>query len=178
MMLSTEVLEASKAIVQSLLAKRKVLACGNGGSASDAQHFVGELVGHFMMDERPGLPAIALSADTSVITALGNDFGYGQIFARQVEALAESGDVLIGISTSGDSENVVGAFKEARKKEVTCIGILGRGGGQLKKLSDIALVVPSSNTQTIQEMHIHLIHTICELVEQQLFIKNKVALPE
>ncbi|HET6528801.1 MAG TPA: glycosyltransferase [Balneolaceae bacterium] len=177
-MLSTEVLEASKMIVQCLMAKGKVLACGNGGSAADAQHFVGELVGHFMMDERPGLSAIALTADTSVITALGNDFGYGQIFARQVEALAESGDVLVGISTSGDSENVIEAFKEARKKEVTCIGILGKGGGELKELSDVALVVPSSSTQIVQEMHIHLIHTVCELVEQQLFIKNKVALPE
>ncbi|HEX6982685.1 MAG TPA: glycosyltransferase [Balneolaceae bacterium] len=177
-MLSTEVLEASKVVVKCLLAKGKVMACGNGGSASDAQHFVGELVGHFMMNERPGLSAIALTADTSVITALGNDFGYDQIFARQVEALAEKNDVLIGISTSGNSGNVIEAFKEAHKKDVTCIGILGKGGGELKELSDIALVVPSSNTQTVQEMHIHLIHTICELVEQQLFIKNKVALPE
>lgn len=177
-MLSMEVLEASKVIGRCLLRKGKVLSCGNGGSAADAQHFVGELVGHFMLDERPGLPAISLTADTSVITALSNDYGYDQVFARQVESLGNEGDILIGISTSGNSKNVIEAFKAARKKDVLCIGILGKDGGRLKEFSDLALVVPSNNTKTIQEMHIHLIHTICELVEQQLFIKKTNALPQ
>ncbi len=177
-MLSTEILEASKVISECLLSNGKILACGNGGSAADAQHFVGELVGQFNMEDRPGLPAISLTADSSVITALGNDFGYAQIFAQQVEALAKDGDVLIGISTSGNSENVTEAFKRAQAKGVTCIGILGKDGGELIEFSDIALVVPSDNTQTIQEMHIHLLHTICELIEHQLFVSANVALPE
>jgi phosphoheptose isomerase len=169
-----EVLEASKVIGRCLLRGGKIIACGNGGSAADAQHFVGELIGHFILDDRPGLPATSLTADTSVITAIANDYGYDQVFARQVEALGKPGDVLMGISTSGNSPNVIEAFKKARTKEITCIAILGKDGGELKRYSDISLIVPSSSTKTIQEIHIHLIHTICQLVEQQLFMKEKV----
>lgn len=177
-MLSTEIMEASKTVSECLLSNRKIMACGNGGSAADAQHFVSELVGQFNMEDRPGLPAVSLTADSSVITALGNDFGYEQIFARQVEALAEEGDVLVGISTSGTSENVTEAFKQAQIKGVTCIGILGKNGGEAAEYCDIALIVPSLNTQTIQELHIHLLHTICELIEHQLFVTDEVAQAE
>jgi phosphoheptose isomerase len=149
----------------------KVLICGNGGSAADSQHLAAEFVGRFVIPNRPALPAIALTADTSILTAWSNDFDYSEVFSRQVEAYGQPGDVLIGISTSGKSANLVKAFKAAKQKEMICIGLLGKDGGDVLELSDIALVIPSTSSQRIQELHINILHTICELVEQQLFLQ-------
>jgi D-sedoheptulose 7-phosphate isomerase len=157
-----------EAIVEAYRNNRKVLICGNGGSAADAQHFAAELVGRFKM-ERFGLHAVALTTDTSILTAIGNDYGFEKIFARQVEALGAEGDILVGISTSGNSANVVEAIKVANKKNMTVIALLGGNGGKIKDMADINLTVDSSNTPRIQECHILVIHTICDLVEKALF---------
>ncbi len=162
------ILEAAEAIGDCFLQGGKLLICGNGGSAADAQHFASELVGRFKQEERPALPAIALCADGSVLTAWSNDMGFDRSFARQVEALGRPGDVLVGISTSGRSRNLVEAFETARRSGLKCIGLLGRDGGDLRPLSDICAIVPSSDTQHIQEVHIALVHMICELVEQRV----------
>lgn len=143
----------------------KILLCGNGGSAADAQHIAAELVGRFSHARR-GLPAIALTTDSSALTAIGNDFGFEQVFARQVEALAREGDVLIGISTSGNSRNVIEAVKVARNMGVTTIGLLGGGGGVLKDLVDHVLIVPSHDTPRIQECHILIGHIWCAMIDE------------
>lgn len=147
----------------------KVMVAGNGGSAADAQHFAAELVGRFRLD-RVGFPAIALSTDTSVITAVGNDYNFKEIFARQIEALGRQGDVFVGISTSGNSENIIRAVQECMKMGVTTICLLGNGGGRLSSLADIPLIVPSTITSKIQEMHITLLHLICGEVEKNMQI--------
>lgn len=147
----------------------KLLICGNGGSAADAQHFAGELVGRFQVADRPALPAIALTADTAVLTAWSNDSSYDSVFARQVEALGRPGDLLVGISTSGRSRNIVQAIEAGRRLGMKTLAILGGDGGALRRLADLAIVVPSSDTQRIQETQILLIHLLCELVEQRLF---------
>ncbi|MBT4376302.1 D-sedoheptulose 7-phosphate isomerase [archaeon] len=149
----------------------KILVAGNGGSAADAQHLVAELVGKYKL-ERASLPAIALTTDTSILTSVGNDFGFENIFKRQLESLGNEGDIFIGISTSGDSNNLVEAMKEAKKKGMVTIGFLGRNGGTMKYLSDYSLIIPSNNTPRIQEAHISLIHIICELLENKLFGQN------
>lgn len=146
----------------------KLLVCGNGGSASDAQHMVGELVGRYML-ERRGIPAIALTANSTVITAITNDYDYESVFAKQVRALGEEGDILIGISTSGNSANVVNAFEQARELGIKTVGFTGRNGGKMKQCSDYLLNVTSDKTPRIQEMHILLIHTICGLIERELY---------
>lgn len=145
----------------------KVLLCGNGGSAADAQHLAAELVGRFRK-ERRGLAALALTTDTSVITAVGNDFSFEEIFSRQVEALGNAGDVLVAISTSGTSKNVLAAVRKAKSMRLRTIGLLGSRGGQIAALVDHAIVVPSSDAQRIQECHITLAHILCELVESSL----------
>jgi D-sedoheptulose 7-phosphate isomerase len=145
----------------------KILLCGNGGSASDCQHLAAELTGRFVKERKP-LPAIALTTDTSALTAIANDYGYKEIFARQLEALANAGDTLIAISTSGNSENIINAVALAKKKTLRVIGLLGRDGGKLKDLCDISIVVPSNSTPRIQEAHILLGHTICEGIEKGL----------
>ncbi|MCC6383130.1 MAG: glycosyltransferase [Dehalococcoidia bacterium] len=150
----------------------KLLVCGNGGSAADAQHFAAELVGRFKA-ERPGLPAIALTADTAILTAWSNDAGFTGVFARQVEAYGYPGDVLLGISTSGRSANIVAAFQEARRRGLRTVAILGGDGGDLRPLADAALVVPSSDTQHIQEVQIVLIHLLCDLVERRLAVASR-----
>ena len=142
-----------------------MLLCGNGGSAADSQHLAAELVGKFKM-ERRGLPAIALSTDTSVLTAIGNDYSIDRIFSRQVEALAQPGDIIIGLSTSGKSRDVVMAIKKAAELRCVSIGFLGGSGGDLNDLVDIPLVVPSNDTPRIQECHILLGHIICDIVER------------
>lgn len=147
---------------------RKLLVMGNGGSAADAQHFAAEIVGRFTL-ERRALPAIALTTDTSILTAVGNDYGFDQIFRRQVEALAEEGDVVIGISTSGSSNNVYGALLLAGERGCRTIGLLGRDGGTIAGIVDIPLTIPAQETARIQEAHITIIHLICELVEKRLF---------
>ncbi len=151
-------------LIGALDSGRKVLLFGNGGSAADSQHIAAELVGKLLVKRR-ALPAIALTTDTSNLTALGNDFGYETIFQRQVEALGLPGDVAIGISTSGNSPNVLEAVKTAKTMGLKTIGLTGRGGGPLAGLVDHALVVPSDNTQRIQESHITIGHILCELIE-------------
>ena len=152
----------------------KIYFFGNGGSAADAQHLSAELVGQFQK-VRPGLPAIALTVNTSILTAVGNDFAFEEIFARQVEALVTSNDLVIGISTGGYSEaagrfskNVVRGIEEAKKKGAKTVCLLGKGGGLLAKIADLALVVPSNNTQRIQEAHITVGHILCTLIEKAL----------
>lgn len=162
-----ELLQASEMLIEALHNKRKILLCGNGGSAADAQHLAGELVGRFLKERRP-LPAVALNANTSVLTALGNDYGFKEVFARQVAALGQPGDVLVAISTSGDSSNVLRAAEAARAKDMKVIGLTGADGGKLKDLCDLCLCVPSTSTPRIQEMHILIGHIICELVEAAL----------
>jgi D-sedoheptulose 7-phosphate isomerase len=141
--------------------------CGNGGSAADAQHFAAELIGRFER-ERRALPSVALTADTSVLTSIGNDYGFADVFRRQVEGLIRGGDVLVGISTSGTSANVLRAVEQARTQGGIVIGLLGRDGGTIAPLCDIALVVPGSNTARIQEMHALVGHLLCDLVEAAL----------
>jgi len=145
----------------------KLLICGNGGSASDALHMAGELVGRYQM-ERRGISAIALNANATVMTALSNDYDYENVFSRQVVALGKQGDVLFGISTSGNSANVVKAIQEAGRRHISTVGLTGRHGGQMRTDTDYLLNVPSDSTPRVQEMHILLIHTICGLIEQGL----------
>ncbi len=161
-------LEAAEAIAICLAQNGKLLICGNGGSAADAQHLAAEFVGPFRSPDRPGWSALALTADSAIVTALANDLGYENVFARQVEALGRAGDVLIGISTSGRSRNLVRAFEAARRRGMRCIGILGRNGGDVRHLAHISIIVPAFDTQHIQEVHIVLAHTLCELVEERL----------
>jgi len=144
----------------------KILIFGNGGSAADAQHIAAELVGKYKTN-RKGLSAIALTTDTSTLTSIGNDFGYMHVFDRQVEALANKGDVLIGISTSGNSENVISALKLATKLNCNTIGLSGQDGGEINNICDISLIAPSDDTPRIQEMHIIIGHTICHLIDQE-----------
>ncbi|WP_281268520.1 D-sedoheptulose-7-phosphate isomerase [Fulvimonas soli] len=161
----------AKAVYQSVTALRsgrKLLFAGNGGSAADAQHWAGELVSRFYYD-RPGLPAIALTTDTSIITAVGNDYGYDYVFARQVEALGQAGDVLVAISTSGNSRNVVSAIEAARAKEMIVIGFTGQSGGKMAELCDTCFRVPSAETPRIQEGHEALGHLLCALIEAEIF---------
>ena len=155
---------ASKIIVESLKNGNKILLCGNGGSAADAQHIAAELTGRYKT-ERKGLPGIALTTDTSALTAIGNDYGYDRVFDRQVESLAVSGDVIIGISTSGNSKNVINALKLGQELGCKTVGLSGRGGGDMNSTCDINLVVPSDNTPRIQEMHILFGHTMCQIID-------------
>ncbi len=155
-------------ITKTLKRGNKILIAGNGGSAADSQHFAAELVGRFLK-ERSGIPAIALTTDTSVLTCIGNDYGYERVFSRQVEALGKPGDVFFGISTSGNSENVVQAVQRAKEMGIVTVGLLGRDGGSLKKLCDYELTVPLNETPRIQEFHIMTIHMICEIIEESMF---------
>jgi D-sedoheptulose 7-phosphate isomerase len=159
--------EAANLIVSAYRGGGKLLVMGNGGSAADAQHFVAELVGRYKR-ERAALPAIALTTDTSILTAVANDYGYADVFQRQVEAHARPGDVVVGISTSGNSENVIRALTKAREKGARTIVLAGGSGGRMKALGDLALVAPSGDTPRIQEAHITMIHIICDLVEAAL----------
>lgn len=166
-----EIKKSCEEIINCYKNKNKILVCGNGGSAADSQHFVAELVGRYKL-ERRALPAIALTTDTSILTAIGNDYGYDQVFRRQVEALGTEGDIFFTISTSGNSSNCILAIDEARKKGMKVIGLLGKYGGKMKELCDISIIVPSNNTPRIQESHIMIIHIICEIMENKLF-KNE-----
>ena len=168
--LSKPIADAVSAIVGCITAGGKVLACGNGGSASDAQHFAAEFVGRFER-ERPGLAAISLATDTSILTAIGNDYGFDSIFAKQVQALGSPGDVLLAISTSGNSANVLAAVAAARTKEMTVIALTGRKGGKMNDLlteTDVHICVPHERTARIQEVHILALHCICDAVDLQL----------
>ncbi|WP_432648985.1 D-sedoheptulose 7-phosphate isomerase [Janthinobacterium tructae] len=161
-------LAAAQACITSLQNGGRILLAGNGGSAADAQHIAGEFVSRFMFD-RPGLPAIALTTDTSILTAIGNDYGYEKLFARQVQAHGNKGDVFIGYSTSGKSPNILLAFQEARARGLICIGLTGNRGGPMRELCDHLLEVPSPDTPKVQEGHLVLGHTICGLVENAIF---------
>jgi phosphoheptose isomerase len=161
------ILFAARAVGDALKRGHKVLAFGNGGSAADAQHFAAELVGRFTR-ERQALPAIALTTDTSALTAIGNDYGFDRVFARQVEALGRKDDVAIGISTSGESKNVLSAFDTANAAGLLTIALTGRDGGAIGRAAGIHVNVPSSMTSRVQEVHRTILHVICELVEQGL----------
>ncbi len=151
-------------IIRAFRAGKKLVIFGNGGSAADAQHFAAELVGRFEK-ERPGLPAMALTTDTSALTAIANDFGYEEVFSLQVKALVTAGDVVIGISTSGNARNVLKGLEEAKKQKAWTAGLTGKTGGQLKGIVDCCVTVPSDRTAHIQECHIALIHAICAAVD-------------
>lgn len=171
--LGPSILEAADTLCSCFARGGKVMVCGNGGSAADAQHFVAELVGRFKYKDRPGLPALALNADSSFLTAWSNDVGYDNVFARQVEVFGRSGDVLLGISTSGQSRNLIQAFEVARNQGLTCIGLVGGAGGELRQLAHIPVAVPSNSTQHIQEVQIFLLHLLCELVEERVHAGGK-----
>ncbi len=165
--LESEIVSAGKLCANALAQGQSIYLCGNGGSAADAQHIAAELIGRFVSDRR-SLPAIALTTDTSVLTAIGNDYGYDEVFSRQVEGLCRKGDVLIAISTSGNSTNVLRAVDAAHAVGSSVIGLLGKSGGVLKRRCDVPLIVPSDVTARIQEMHIVIGHLICALVEKHL----------
>lgn len=165
--LEADLTAAVDAVVRAFAEGKKILLCGNGGSAADAQHIACELVGRFFR-ERRAVPAIALTTDTSILTAVANDYSFDDVFARQVAAFGQPGDVLIAITTSGNSKNVIRAAEAARERGLTVIGLTGRAGGKLKELSNPCLCVPSDSTPRIQEMHILLGHILCEIVEEGL----------
>jgi D-sedoheptulose 7-phosphate isomerase len=166
--LHKSVLEFSEVIVSSFSSGGKLLIAGNGGSAADAQHMAGEFVSRLFFEHEP-LPAIALTTDTSVLTAIGNDYGYEQVFERQVRALGRSGDIFLGISTSGKSPNILRAFDAARKKGLVTLGLTGAGTGPMDELCDNIFHAPAQDTALIQQVHIIAIHLICGLVGKQMF---------
>lgn len=160
--------EVANSIIRAFRSGHKLVLFGNGGSAADAQHIAAELVGRYYLD-RPPLPAQALTVNTSSLTAIGNDYSYDQVFSRQIEAFGQAGDVAIGISTSGDSRNVIEALRAAKRKEMITIGMTGESGGRLKTVVDYCICVPSTDTARIQEAHILVGHILSELVEQAIF---------
>lgn len=166
---------AADAIIKAYKNGKKVLTAGNGGSAGDAQHIAGELVSKFFFD-RPGLSAFSLATDTSILTAIGNDYGYEKSFSRQIQANANDGDVFIAISTSGNSKNIVNALLEAKKKNVTTIGLVGQKACEMDTLCDYIIKVPSESTPTIQESHIMIGHIICAIVEEAIFRGEELCL--
>jgi len=159
--------KAGRLCIDALTKGNKIILCGNGGSAADAQHIAAELIGRFKKD-RIALPAIALTTNTSALTAIGNDYGFDYIFSRQIEALAKKGDVLIAISTSGNSKNVINAIKSAKKYDCKIITLSGKNGGEIKNMGDINIIIPSNDTPRIQEMHIMIGHMICEIIEEKI----------
>jgi D-sedoheptulose 7-phosphate isomerase len=170
-----EIARAGQSLAAALKAGRKVLACGNGGSAADSQHFAAEIVGRFER-ERPGMPAIALTVDTSALTAIANDYDFDRVFSKQVEALGQPGDVLLGISTSGNSRNVVEAIKAAHTKDMTVIALTGRDGGAMGRLlrpKDHHLNVAHQRTMRVQEIHLLVVHCLCEVVDNVIYGEKK-----
>jgi D-sedoheptulose 7-phosphate isomerase len=168
--LSKPIADAVNTLVGCITAGGKVLACGNGGSAADAQHFAAEFVGRFER-ERPGLAAIALTTDTSILTAVGNDYAFDAIFSKQVQALGSPGDVLLGFSTSGNSANVIAAIEAAHAKDMTIIALTGRKGGRIREIlteTDVHICVPHDRTARIQEVHLLVLHCLCDAVDLQL----------
>jgi len=171
----TEEIASTVVMLQDALgAGNKLLVMGNGGSAADAQHFAAEIIGRFKL-ERRALPAIALTTDSSILTAIGNDYGFDSVFSRQVEGLGNSGDVVFGISTSGNSPNVFAALAKARDLGCKTVALTGRDGGTLKTVADISIIVPSYDTPRIQEGHVTIIHILCDLLEKRLFTASLAA---
>lgn len=169
--LGSMIVNASEALVRCLLEGHKILSCGNGGSAADAQHFSAELINRFEI-ERPSLPAIALTTDTSTLTSIANDYSYDEVFAKQIRALGQTGDILLAISTSGNSTSVMQAIQAAHDRGMLVIALTGRDGGSMASLlngSDIEIRVPAQVTARIQETHLLIIHCLCDLIDQQLF---------
>jgi D-sedoheptulose 7-phosphate isomerase len=169
--MSEDIVRAINLMHQALASEKKILACGNGGSAADAQHFAAELVGRFERERRE-LPAIALSTDSSILTAIANDYSYEVIFSKQVRALGQAGDVLLGISTSGNSANVIAAIEAAHLKGMSVIAFTGKDGGKIKNIlknSDVHLCVPAERTARIQETHLLLLHCLCDGVDHLMF---------
>lgn len=160
--------EVSRLCVEVYRNSKKTILAGNGGSAADAQHIAAELVGRYGFD-RPSIPSLALTTDTSCLTAIGNDYGYDKIFSRQLEGMGQSGDLFIGISTSGNSKNIINAFEVAKQKGIKSVALVGREGGEMAKIADVAIVVPSDSTPRIQESHILIGHIICDIIEKEIF---------
>ena len=150
---------------------RKTILAGNGGSAADAQHIAAELVGRYGFD-RPSLPSLALTTDTSNLTAIGNDYGYDKVFSRQLEGMGQEGDLFIGISTSGNSVNIINAFLSAKAKGITTVALTGRDGGKMAEMADIAIIIPSNDTPRIQESHILIGHILCDIIEKEIFAEG------
>jgi D-sedoheptulose 7-phosphate isomerase len=165
--LSSDIQKSIESIIQCIKNGNKIVLFGNGGSAADAQHIAAELIGRFKL-ERKSFPAIALTTDTSILTSLGNDYSYDVVFSRQCESLVSKGDIVIGISTSGNSKNVIQGIKAAKQKGAITIGLLGNEGGILKEVTDISMIVNSSITSEIQEVHRVIYHIICKIVEKEL----------
>jgi D-sedoheptulose 7-phosphate isomerase len=160
--------EVAQQCVSLYKSKKKTILAGNGGSAADAQHIAAELVGRYGFD-RPSIPSLALTTDTSNLTAIGNDYGYDAVFSRQIEGMGQEGDLFIGISTSGNSKNVINAFHSAKKMGITTVALVGRDGGEMAKIADHAIIIPSNETPRIQESHILVGHIICDIIEKELF---------
>ena len=171
-LLRQQIAEAAGCMSKVLKNGGKILVCGNGGSAAESQHFAAELTGRFEIPYRKGLPVISLTADSAILTAWSNDFGFDEVFARQVQAFGQSGDVLLCLSTSGASMNIINAIKTAEEQQMHCINLLGKDGGEVARLGHLNLIVPSFNTQRIQEVHLHLVHLLCGLIENHLFGKQ------
>ncbi|MEA3493698.1 MAG: D-sedoheptulose 7-phosphate isomerase [Candidatus Margulisiibacteriota bacterium] len=167
--LAPQIEQAAKLIVEALKQGNKIMFFGNGGSAADAQHLAAEFIGRYRKD-RKALPAIALTSNSSVLTCLSNDFGFGTIFARQVEGLATKGDIAFGISTSGGSKNVIEGLEKAKELGCKTVGLLGCGGGRIAEVADLSITIPSKDTPRIQESHITIGHIICGLIEEELFL--------
>ncbi|NPA59957.1 MAG: D-sedoheptulose 7-phosphate isomerase [Epsilonproteobacteria bacterium] len=163
-----KIVEVSKLCVELYKGSNKTILAGNGGSAADAQHIAAELVGRYGFD-RPSIPSLALTTDTSNLTAIGNDYGYDKVFSRQLEGMGQEGDVFIGISTSGNSLNIINAFKSAKEKGIKTVALVGKDGGEMAKMADYALIVPSDSTPRIQESHILIGHILCDIIEKEIF---------
>ena len=166
--LLNDIEKVSKLCVELYKNNKKTILAGNGGSAADAQHIAAEMVGRYGFD-RPSLPSLALTTDTSALTAIGNDYGYDKVFSRQLEGMGQDGDLFIGISTSGNSENIINAFNSAKEKNIITVALTGRDGGEMAKIADISLIVPSESTPRIQESHILIGHIICDIIEKEIF---------
>ena len=166
--LLTNIESVAKKCVELYRGDKKTILAGNGGSAADAQHIAAELVGRYGFD-RPSIPSLALTTDTSNLTAIGNDYGYDQVFSRQLEGMGQEGDIFIGISTSGNSVNILKAFESAKNKNIFTVALVGRDGGKMAKSADISLIVPSDSTPRIQESHILIGHILCDIIEKEIF---------
>ena len=166
--LLNNIVNVAKKCVELYKGDKKTILAGNGGSAADAQHIAAELVGRYGFD-RPSIPSLALTTDTSNLTAIGNDYGYDKIFSRQLEGMGQSGDIFIGISTSGNSKNILNAFEVAKKKNILSVALVGKDGGEMATNADIALVIPSNSTPRIQESHILIGHILCDIIEKEIF---------
>jgi D-sedoheptulose 7-phosphate isomerase len=163
-----KIVEVAEKCVLLYKGTNKVMLAGNGGSAADAQHIAAELVGRYAFD-RASLPSLALTTDTSNLTAIANDYGYDKVFSRQLEGMGQDGDIFIGISTSGNSQNIINAFKVAKNKNILTVALVGKDGGDMAKIADIALVIPSDSTPRIQESHILIGHILCDIIEKEIF---------